>query len=116
MGYYVAQGKKGANCYHCLEQHTALRRGEGKAGHKEPAAYAVIPCLKLKNRQNPSMVMGVKSGLVFGEGVMTGPGSAEPLGWDCAVSDPGGAYAVCIRPKPSSWTPKIQEACMYMRI
>lgn len=62
------------------------------------------------------MVMEVKRGLVFGEGVMTGLGHAEPLGWECAVSEPGGACAVCICTNPSSWTPKIQEVCMYMRI
>lgn len=62
------------------------------------------------------MVMGVKPGLVFGEGVMTGLGHAEPLGWECAVSDPGGACAVCICANPSSWTPKIQEVRMYVHI
>lgn len=52
--------------------------------------------VKFKNRQNQSMVMEVKLGVVFGDGVITGQGHEEPFGvLGNVLSYLGGVYGAC---------------------
>lgn len=53
--------------------------------------YDSMP-MKFKNRQS-QLMMEVRLGVVFGEGVMTGQGHGDFLGsWTYAMSGLGGAY------------------------
>lgn len=115
-GILYSTREKGVNCYHCVEwSSTQLSDGVRERPDTRSLHPLCSMCMKLRNRQNQSMAMGVKPGLVSGEGVMTGPGHAEPLGGNvlCLIRE---VLTHCICASPSSWTPKVQEVCMYVRI
>lgn len=69
--------------------------------------------VKFKNRQNQSVVMEVKLGVVFGDGVITGQGHEEPFGvLGNVLSDLGGAFGAC--PNAAEHRRFGRGVCVYM--